>query len=162
MMWNGGTRTCEKPYGDGTLDREILGNKQLAAAWRLMCVFLELGIPFTIENPAESMVWNSNEMKELARHPQYEAALIDQCMHHLRPVDWNGATDVRIRKRTRVAGTVAGLASLRCLCDRKHEHSWAVGRCRVNNKRVSRARAAGAYPLSLCQSLARLVCAQCQ
>ena len=45
-LWNGGTRTCENPHGDGTLEREIRGNKQLAAAWRLMCVFLELGIHF--------------------------------------------------------------------------------------------------------------------
>ena len=48
---NGGARTTSCPAGDGTLDREILGNK-LADVVSLLCRALhDVGCYFSIENP---------------------------------------------------------------------------------------------------------------
>ena len=158
QKWNGGTRTNENPYGSGCLQREIDGNRQLSESWRLMQVFLRLGIPFTVENPVDSLLWRSAEMQALKLNDNVSDVVLDQCMFSLRPPDWSPGhkEDLRVRKRTRVVGTVKNLVSIKRMCDKQHEHCEAIGSVRVHNKTVSRTKAAGVYPPTLCRKLAEL------
>ncbi len=127
--------------------------------WRLILVFLELHIPFTIENPVDSLLWHSTEMLRLKQVPGIHNVVFDQCMYFLRAPDWQPTCgDFRIRKRTRLVGNVAELTSLKRTCDKRHHHSWAWGHVRIREKRISRAAAAGAYPPNLCFHLAKLFC----
>ena len=54
---NGGTRTREKPAGNGTLHREIVGNEQARLMLSFIKVFRQTGIPYTVENPESSALW---------------------------------------------------------------------------------------------------------
>ena len=157
-MWlNRGTRSASEPMGDGTLEREIQGNKQLLEASRIIVVLLELHIPFTLGNPSESLVWHSPFMIWLLEQPSVCSVTFDQCMYHLRPPDFvPQSLDVRVRKRTTVVGSRANLTSLERRCDGLHSHSESIGHCSVNGRRVSRASAAG-VTLPACAA-ASLIC----
>ena len=50
-LLNGGTRIREKPLGNGSLLRENFGNTQMKQMFRLIDVFDDLSIPWTVENP---------------------------------------------------------------------------------------------------------------
>ena len=57
-LLNGGTRTREKPLGNGSLLREKIGNTQMKQMFRLIDVFDELSIPWTVENPeSPALFW---------------------------------------------------------------------------------------------------------
>ncbi len=78
-------------------------------------------------------------------------------MFKLRPPEWTpDSFDYRIRKRTRILGTVTGLESLARSCDGEHTHVEAWGHVRAGGKRISRAKAAGAYPPAFCNCLAKI------
>ena len=159
QRFNHGTRSEALPYGDGSSQKENTGNEQLQQMWRMILVFLELHIPFTIENPVDSLLWHSIEMLRLKQVPGIHNVVLDQCMYFLRAPDWRPTSgDFRIRKRTRLLGNVAELSSLKRICDKRHHHSWAWGHVRIREKRISRAAAAGAYPQNLCFHLAKLFC----
>ncbi len=66
--FNGGTRSLEQPYGDGSRKSENVGNCQVREGMRFIRILLELGIPITVENPYDSMIWHSDEMCELEAH----------------------------------------------------------------------------------------------
>ena len=160
-LFNGGTRCAENPYGSNLWEREIQGNRELSLAWKLIRVFLELNIPVTLENPESSAIWWTDEMLAWLELDSCEIAKIDMCMMMLRPPDWTPELldDLRIKKSTRVVGTVKGLASISVRCNRNHEHVEAIGHVKVDGKRVSRAAAAGAYPIVFARKLARLFAA---
>ncbi len=140
------------------LKREITGNLQLEQAWRLIKVLTECHVPWTLENPIDSYIWQTVELRRAQQIPGCEEAVFDQCMYKLRPPDWKMLKDdVRVRKRTRIIGTLPGLSSLSKRCDGNHVHAQAMGHCRVGGKRISRAKAAGAYPVLLCNCIAKLV-----
>ena len=159
VLFNGGTRSAANPYGNDALKREVLGNTRLREAWRLLEVLSELRIPATLENPDSSTIWDTREMTVLSEHGDASIAKLDQCMLQLRPPEWTAtcSDDVRVMKPTRIVGTVDNLESLSCKCDRKHKHCHALGFARVNGRRVSRAKAAGAYPIALARRLAKLL-----
>ena len=123
-----------------------------------MQVFLRFGIPFTVENPVDSLLWRSAEMQALKLNDNVSDVVLDQCMFSLRPPDWSPGhkQDLRVRKRTRVVGTVANLVSIKRMCDKQHEHCEAIESVRVHGKTVSRTKAAGVYPPTLCRKLAEL------
>ena len=156
QVYNGGSRTKENPIGAKILQREIVGNRQLFQLQRLVAALVKADVPFTIENPHDSYIWQTKIMKDIMALEKVEIAKFDQCMFLLRPPGWDGITDVRVRKRTRIIGTVAGLSSISQFCDKQHSHEEAFGSVRVGDKRVSRAKAAGAYPYPLCRKLALL------
>ena len=112
MVFNGGTRTQAAPYGTLKLQREIIGNRQVQQVKRLIDALIRNNIPFTLENPHDSYIWHSPELLEIAAHPQAQVARFDQCMYKLRPPDYDGSSDVRVRKRTRLLGTLAQLPTL--------------------------------------------------
>ncbi len=158
QKFNGCTRTSQNPEGSGLLARELAGNLQLKQAVRLILVFLELGIPLTLENPYDSVVWKIDAMLQLRGDARVTETVFDQCMFKLRPPDFvvKDRIDVSVRKRTRLIGSLSHLCSLKRMCDGNHCHAEAWGTCRVNNKTVSRSRASGAYPPCLCHSLSKL------
>ena len=88
QKYNGGTRTYDSPLGDGSLARETQGNQQLEQMLRLTSVFLELGIPFTIENPCDSMLWHAETIVALRQDPNVSEVVVDLCMYKLRPPDF--------------------------------------------------------------------------
>ena len=155
MLFNGGTRTALKPEGLGTLSREVQGNQEFTGMMRLVVVLHRLGIPVTIENPETSMIWNMPELLAFVDEPDVNSVVFDQCMFGLLPPDHASLQhDVRVRKRTKLVGSAPHLCRLHRVCDRAHQHSHAYGDCRVDGKRVKRAKAAGIYPESLCRQLA--------
>jgi hypothetical protein len=156
--FNGGTRSFDQPYGDGSRETEDVGNRQVREGMRFIRVLLELGIPITVENPHDSMIWHSDEMRELEAHSDTDSVVFDQCMYSLRPPDFDPKDndDRRVRKRTKIVGSVRALDTLSRVCNKQHCHVEAWGHCRVNGKLVSRAKAAGAYPVCLCLSIAKL------
>ncbi len=161
MLFNGGTRTVENALGDGSLKRETDGNEQLFLVVRLIDVCNRCKVPWTLENPEGSFVWHVAELLKRVDTDECDAVVFDQCMYHLRPPDYvKGGDDVRVNKPTRVVGTLRGLATLHCRCDRTHTHAHAYGHVRVGSKRISRAAAAGVYPISLCHRISRLVVEQ--
>ena len=54
---NGGTRMREKPAGNGTLHREIVGNKQANFMFLLIDVLRESRILYNVGNPESSAFW---------------------------------------------------------------------------------------------------------
>jgi len=70
-------------------------------------------------------------------------------MYHVRPPGWRpGKVDQRARKDTYFLTSIRSRHSLARLCDKRHVHIAAIGAVRVENKRIARAKAAGAYPPS--------------
>ena len=80
---NGGTRTTSCPAGDGTLDREIIGNK-LADVVSLLCRALHnVGCYFSIQNPRFAPSWlylPSRDLVDISFDVDF-----DQCMFGLAP-----------------------------------------------------------------------------
>ena len=66
---NRGSRTHQRAEGDGTLHREILGNRLLAASVSLILMLDARGSWWSLENPAGSLVWQMPSIKRLCRKP---------------------------------------------------------------------------------------------
>ncbi len=158
IRWNGGTRSNARPYGDGSKQSENEGNRQVKQLARVVSALIEHKVPFTVENPVDSVLWHTSELQHILSLENVDSVVLDQCMYYLRPPDWSidWQTDSRVRKRTRLVGSVHGLASLKRMCDCGHQHVEALGHVKIGGKRVSRSKAAGAYPVALCKSLAKL------
>ena len=155
-IWNGGTRTREFPMGNDTLQRERLGNLQLKQMMKIICTLVKHKVPFTIENPIQSLLWQTAELKTTLGMEGCESAVFDQCVFGLRPPDSVPGDNTFVRKRTRIVGTLRGLSSLSKLCRGGHEHVHAVGSAKVNGRWIRRSSAAAAYPAKLCNALSFL------
>ncbi len=149
---NHGTRTKELP-------REIQGNLEHDQMFKLIEVYLQENIGFSVENPLSSYIWHTEKFQELMARPDVFTVDLDQCCYCLRPPDAHlHSADIRVKKSTRIVTNVPQLCALRRSCDRSHTHAEALGWCRdKEGKRVSRAKAAGAYPPSLCRVWAEAV-----
>ena len=156
-IWNGGTRTREFPMGNDTLQRERLGNLQLKQMMKIICALVKHKVPFTIENPIQSLLWQTAELKTILGMEGCESAVFDQCVFGLRPPDSVPGDNKFVRKRTRIVGILRGLSSLSKLCQGGHEHVHAVGSAKVNGRWIRRSSAAAAYPAKLCNALSFLV-----
>ena len=147
-LLNSGTRTKDKPQGNNTLQRERTGNEQATQMFRLIKVFDELKIPYSVENPESSALW------WLSRWSGVPSGTCDQCMLGLRPPEKELQATHRVQKKTRLAGTVRGIESfLDFRCDRGHSYSVVIGSVKVDGKRIHRSTAAGAYPRTFCRHL---------
>jgi hypothetical protein len=56
QLYNSSTRTIASPMGSGILQREVLGNLQLLMMMRIVAELIIYSIPFTIENPHDSLL----------------------------------------------------------------------------------------------------------
>ena len=150
-LLNSGTRTKDKPQGNNTLQRGRTGNEQAAQMFRLIKVFDELKIPYSVENPESSALW------WLSQWSGVPSGTCDQCMLGLRRPEKELQASHRVQKKTRLAGTVRGIESFSDFkCDRCHKHSVVIGSVKVDGKRINRSTAAGAYPRKCCRHLVRL------
>ena len=85
--FNKGTRTSLRPEGDGSLEREELGNRLADAVCLLVQAQHEVGGYFSIENPRFFHFLEYASIRELFKFccPVY----FDQCMYGLAPPNSN-------------------------------------------------------------------------
>ena len=50
--------------GNDTLERERLGNLQLQQMMKIIAALVKHKVPFTIENPIQSLLWETAELKQ--------------------------------------------------------------------------------------------------
>ena len=62
---NKGTRTKQNPYGVDPLPRERRGNLQLFQMMRIINTLIRCGKHWSVENPEQSMLFATEEFKEL-------------------------------------------------------------------------------------------------
>ena len=184
---NGWTRTISCLAGDGTLDREILGNK-LADVVSLLCRALhDVGCYSSIENPRFALSWLYTPICDLV-----DISLdvdFDQCMFRLAPphvgvsqfqpqpislklqftksqavtqpcqhnLTCLSLSCLRIKKPTRIRTNLISLKALARKCDGTHVHYPCYGTVKTDSGWQSVARAAGAYPSGLCKPWAAAI-----
>ena len=151
QQMNKGTRTAICPEGDGTLEREIRGNK-IAERTIILCIILhEHNNFFTIENPRTSHVWNLKILKDLVSKTKCQRVDFDQCEYGLKIPDDEGVLGLA-RKSTSIVGTLPTLPHLRRKCCGSHGHVQVIGGVKTKAGWKRRSTLAGAYPFQLCSA----------
>ena len=119
--WGLPQRLWQKPWSDNDHRALETGNATMKSALELAKICLRCGVPFALENPATSIVWQTPEVKWLLAQPGVEMIIVDFCF-------WGTPW----RKRTAVVfGNCdsADLLSLsRCKCS-------GVGTCSFSGKK---------------------------
>ena len=159
--WNGGTRTSDKPEGDGSLEREQTANDQALRVAELCRLQQQSGGLFSIENPKSRFVWKFGPMLSLLQSGAFWVKF-DQCEYELRPphVSKNPKAcdgDIRINKPTRLLTHAKALEGLSLSCTHNHNHFRCQGSVKVGNTRIRVSTAAGVYPPKLCARWASLL-----
>ena len=153
---NGGTRRRHLPQGDGSLERERVGNEILRRTLCLIDILEANNNWWTVENPDSSYAWWMPKVRDKLNRPQNKYVILDQCAYGLR---LRGTNDVYgpCKKSTRFAGCLPGLINLgkRCKCKEPHVH--AVGGVKTKNGWKKRSELAGHYPGALAQQYANIV-----
>ena len=151
QQMNNGTRTAQCPEGDGTLDREIKGNKIAERTFILCRILYEHNNFFTIENPRTSHAWNLKSLVKLFSDTKCTRVDFDQCEYGLKIPDDSGV-DGLARKSTSVVGTLPNLTCLCRKCSGSHSHVQVIGGVKTKGGWKRRSTLAGAYPLQLCNA----------
>ena len=163
--FNGGTRTKVHPEGGAKgpiLPREQLGNDQATMICRLCMLLHSRGFHFTIENPLGSYVWLFKPMQELIAFLGSDCVIVDfdQCYFGLQLP--GAGPQYFCQKSTRLLGNIPALQCLSHRCPGKcetHIHDHAFGSATVETstgrRTLSKAGAAGIYPVGLCRPWAR-------
>ena len=153
---NGGTRRRSSPQGDGSLERERVGNEILRRTMCLIDILEAHSNWWTLENPDSSYAWWMPKLKSKLSKPPVEYVVLDQCAYGLRLLGENNKYGP-CKKCTRFAGSLPGLVGLgkRCTCRQPHVH--AVGGVRTKNGWKRRSELAGHYPGALSRQYANLV-----
>ena len=120
------------------LARVQSANAVTNAIMRIMRACIRLEVPFTVENPTRSWIWQYRAMPNLiSRLHVYDCHM---CMH-------GGLR----KKATRLVSNSPDFKGMRRLCDGSHEHlSWKP----VNGEFVTAAEAV--YPAAFCKKLTAL------
>ena len=157
---SGGTRRKGREEGDGTSEKEIIGNHLAQVTAELCWRLHRKGGHFSIENPKGSYAWGYAPLSHLLAVGFYVD--FDQCMYGLVPPHLvkDNPTNLRIKKPTRILTNMTSLRTLERTCDKTHKHFECMGSVLVNGKRVSVAASAGRYPPRLCSRWAAGVAAQ--
>ena len=151
---NGGTRTTEKAEGDGTLERERIGNV-IAARVVMLCIILSNhGSFFTIENPKTSYLWKLTVFRELFQLDNCQIVDFDQCEYDLRIPNESGVLALA-KKSTTIVGTLPNLSLLKRKCTKTHSHVQVIGGVKTKQGWKKRSELAGAYPQQLCKAYHR-------
>ena len=100
---NHGTRRKGIPQGDGSLLREVIGNKILNRTLKLISILEKAGNYWTLENPRSSYVWLMPGIAEKLENPNYREAIMHQCAYGLRLKGTDG-TYGPCKKHTRFFG----------------------------------------------------------
>ena len=159
---NGGTRRKGAPYGNGSLDREVEANAEMKFVVQLCLAAAEHGCYFTIENPADSYIFETREMSRLQEASNAISIKLDQCCYGLKFAD---STSTQFcKKPTCILTNVKNLTKLERTCpglspNHEHVHAWGAMKAKDVPKGtpLKRAAAAGAYPPALCRTWAQLI-----
>jgi hypothetical protein len=151
---NKGTRTLDNPMGDGSLPREVLGNKLAAVAVYLISLAQKNCTFWSLENPASSLLWHHPKVKRLMKCKTVQLIRFDQCCYNLPFPD--ASPGELIQKDTCIL-TNAPLQALACRCNKQHTHIHAIGGVKIHGKWLKRSAVAGHYPSDLCNRWAELM-----
>ena len=154
QQMNKGTRTASCPEGDGSLEREIRGNKIAERTFILCLILHKHNNFFTIENPRTSHVWKLKTFQELLNKTKCTRVDFDQCEYGLKIPD-NSGVEGLARKGTSIVGTLPNLSALRRKCSGQHNHVQVIGGARTKSGWQRRSTLAGAYPTQLCSAYHR-------
>ena len=116
-------------------------NKLYECTQSLCRLCIEEGIPFSIENPARSFMWQTCHMAKFLQDHDLFHTRFHHCMY--------GSAR---RKHTLLVHNISAICDMECLCDNSHahepwgqsEHGWATAE-------------ETAYPWPLCRKIATLV-----
>eukprot|EP00438_Fugacium_kawagutii_P036296 Skav217417 [mRNA] locus=scaffold2674:458921:461200:- [translate_table: standard] len=151
---NKGTRTKDRPMGNGSLKRETKGNQIMLRTIHLCRLLHEHGSFFTLENPKTSYAWDTPAMKKLVKDCGCSMIPIDQCMFGLTIPDESGEPGLA-RKPTYFVGTMPNLNQLENRCNHSHSHVAVVGGVKHEGRWQKRSTLAGSYPSKLCTAYVR-------
>lgn len=130
----------------------LMGNQFLEITVQLARQCHDQGIPWSIENPASSLLWSMPPMEVLAGLPGVQRFVLDMCRF--------GAP----HKKPTALLSSANLQVLALECDmavRPHFHEPLVGTVIVDNKPVYKTKLAQVYPEALCHAWAAAI-ASCE
>ena len=150
------------PWGDELREEERRANNQVRQLFRLVIASVRARCFFSIEQPATSLMLKTELFEQVLRLPDVKVVYFDQCCYGLRPPDYDGSVDNRVRKPTAIVTNLPNAESLSRKCQRNHLHIHAIGHTLVGGRRIKRAHAAQVYPPALCRRLASLVAAAWQ
>ena len=151
---NQGSRSQEKPEGNGLLERELLGNELLSRTVYLCRLLHSHGSFFIIENPQSSYAWKMPSMISLLKDTHAQTVVLDQCEYGLKIPDKSGELALA-KKGTIFAGTLPKLERLSKRCSKNHAHAQVIGTAKAHGKWQKRSALAGAYPTNLCRAYHR-------
>ena len=132
------TRTLDRPEGDGTLEKEVEGNRLMAISLFLVIMCIAYGVFFTLEHPKPSRVWRLPLVLFLLTLPGIFLVEFDQCAWVKRPGDWDPAHgDVRTKKCTYMLTNNPHMRVLgkKCADTGPHTHETVMGLSRTGEKR---------------------------
>ena len=152
-VFGSGTRTPQRPLGQGTCPKEAYGNLLAKHSSLIISVCIQHGALWTLESPRSSMLFNLNCFKRILNHPSSKRVNFDFCMFGL--VD--PVSDLPYKKATTIVGNVRGLETLQRTCDRTHMHEVVMSGIHFEGHWQKRSVLAGRYPPEFCQLLASLV-----
>ena len=125
-------------------------NAAYEATAKLIDVFIELGISVSIENPANSLFWETSWIKNMLNKHSGHHTSFHHCMH--------GGTRDKLSTFWSLNPRLPNnnlLESLKLLCDKSHSHqSWRPKQ--INGKLTFPTKEEAAYPPLLCSRLASL------
>lgn len=151
---NKGTRTTDRPQGDGSLDRENQGNELLFRTLYLCELLHAHGSFFTIENPQTSYVWKMPQLLRVSEKTGAQKVVFDQCQYGFKIPDSSHIAGPA-KKGTIFWGTLTGLERLERRCCGEHRHVQVIGGVKTRQGWVRRSELAGAYPHQLCSAYHR-------
>ena len=159
---NGGTRRLLTPYGDGSLAREVEANEELRQVVELCHLAAKSRVYFSIENPSNSYILYTHEIKQLLKLTNAQVFVFDQCCYGLNFPD--SQSHEFCKKPTAIITNMPGLAKISRRCpgiSNQHKHVYAWGAMKASDvpfgSSLKRAAAAGTYPAALCNEWASLV-----
>ena len=160
---NGSSRSAACPDGARPFTRKDAESWTLADRTASLCLALHVvGGIYTIENPAESLVFVCSPFTALKQAAPWIEVQFDQCCYGLRPP--SAAPGEFIRKRTKLVTNHDAFQQLARACpgiSKHHQHVHALGSRKEPGpsglRTVSVAFSAGRYPSALCEALASIV-----
>ena len=150
---NGGSRTATMPEGNGSLQREVTGNKILARVLSLVKIISDAGSRWSIEKPHPSLLLKQAKVRELLDQRSVSEVVLDQCEYGLTFPDCHDGQ--QCKKTTRIIGNIQNLYLLDLKCKGEHQHVHAIGSVMTQHGSQKRSRLAGAYPPKLCRAWAK-------
>ena len=142
---NGGTRRKHLPQGDGSLERERVGNLLLERTIILIGILEEAGNFWSLENPLTSYAWEMPGLRTKYLGENKIKVNLDQCAYGLR---LRGSSSLYgpCKKATSFAGNFKGLEKLEKKCSCSCQHVHAIGGIKTKGRMEAKVRAG--WPLS--------------